>query len=275
MKNTKIEWATHTFNPWIGCTKVSPGCANCYAETLNNRMKWTEWGPSGKRFRTGIENLNEPRRWERIAAKAHLAWAEKAGMDGNDTPEPERPRVFCASLADWLDEAVPMGWRRDLLKLIEETPHLDWLLLTKRPETWFARMRECSAGGSQLAANWLAGAFPQNVWFGVSAENQKYYDHRMTFAVTIPARIHFVSAEPLLDRIVMGNFLPDWVIVGGESGPGARPLAAEWVTALRDECKLFGVAFFFKQWGGVDKKAAGRTLEGQTFSQLPAGGVSA
>ncbi len=260
MKHSNIEWTTHTFNPWIGCTKVSPGCAHCYAETLNKRMGWTQWGDAGERFRTSAHNWSEPRRWNREAAKTG-----------------QRARVFCASLADWLDYKAPTAWRVELLALIEETPHLDWLLLTKRPESWNARMHEAMGAGSQLAHAWLNGTAPANVWIGTSIEDQQRAEERMPEIAEIPARVKFLSVEPRrgpLERSawLTASIVPEvqWVIVGGESGPGAREMKSEWVRALRDECAMAGVAFFFKQWGGVRKKETGRTLDGETFDQLPA-----
>lgn len=260
MKHSNIEWTTHTFNPWIGCTKVSPGCAHCYAETLNKRMGWTQWGDAGERFRTSAHNWNEPRRWNREAAKTG-----------------QRARVFCASLADWLDYKAPTAWRVELLALIEETPHLDWLLLTKRPESWNARMHEAMGAGSKLAHAWLNGTEPRNVWIGTSIEDQQRAEERMPEIAEIPARVKFLSVEPLLGPLDLSYWLTasivpqvQWVIVGGESGPGAREMKPEWVRALRDECAMSGVAFFFKQWGGVRKKETGRTLDNETFDQLPA-----
>ena len=260
MKHSNIEWTTHTFNPWIGCTKVSPGCAHCYAETLNKRMGWTQWGDAGERFRTSPHNWNEPRRWNREAAKTG-----------------RRARVFCASLADWLDYKAPTAWRVELLDLIEATPHLDWLLLTKRPESWSARMHEAMAAGSKLAHAWLNGEAPGNVLIGTSIEDQQRAEERMPEIAEIPARVKFLSVEPLVGPLDLSYWLTasivpqiQWVIVGGESGFGAREMKPEWVRALRDECAMAGVAFFFKQWGGVRKKETGRTLDGETFDQLPA-----
>lgn len=252
-ENSKIEWTDHTFNPWIGCTKVSPGCANCYAETLNSRMKWTEWGDHGKRVRTSESNWKLPLKWNREAKASGI-----------------RKKVFCASLADWLDYKAPTAWRRDLLELINATPWLDWQLLTKRPESFSARMHEAMGQGSDLARQWLNGKIPNNVWAGISAEAQNRYDERIRFLYKIPARIRFVSAEPLLGPIDMIDMEPDWLIVGGESGANARPINPEWVRSLRDQCKaLTGCAFFFKQWGGVNKKAAGNLLDGKHYLNFP------
>lgn len=259
-KDSKIEWTHHTFNPWIGCTKVSEGCAHCYAERLNKRMGWTQWGDSGARVRTSESNWKQPLAWNRQC--------EKSGT---------RARVFCASLADWLDYKAPTEWRVDLLRLIFETPKLDWLLLTKRPESWSARMLECASAGSSMAHNWVfLKAPPENVWVGVSAENNAAWKSRVRELTAIPAFIRFVSAEPLLGPIEIAyeSFYsdPDWVIVGGESGPGARPMNPDWVRGIQRGCADIGAAFFFKQWGGVDKKSTGRELDGRTWDEIPEGG---
>ena len=236
-ENSKIECTDHTFNPWIGCTKVSPGCAHCYAETLNNRMGWTKWGDDGKRVRTSNANWAKPLRWDLEASRLGT-----------------RKKVFCASLADWLDHKAPTAWRVDLLELIRKTPYLDWLLLTKRPESWYARMHEAIGAGSILASSWLDGEGPENVWVGTSVENQKVADERIYHLADIPARIRFLSVEPLLSPLDLSAWLGDpvplihWVIVGGESGPGARPMSDGWVRHIRNQCWAASVPFFFKQW---------------------------
>lgn len=254
MENSKIEWTHHTFNPWIGCTKVSPGCLHCYAETLmDTRYGRVKWGKGQPRSRTAADNWRKPKQWNKAAEGAT-----------------ERPRVFCASLADWLDEEVPLQWRVDLINLIAVTPNLDWLLLSKRPEGWRARMEECIYF-SALAAAWIDGKAPDNVWVGTSAEDQTRWDERIPLLMDIPARVRFVSAEPLVGRIHMGELRPDWLIVGGESGPGSRPMEREWVEILCDQCDD-RTAFHFKQWGGVDKKATGRVLNGRTWDELPSSG---
>jgi protein gp37 len=316
MKNTKIEWTHHTFNPWIGCTKVSPGCAHCYAETLNKRMGWTEWGDKGERHRTSAANWNEPLRWQREA--------EKTG---------QRFRVFCASLADWLDKKAPVEWLADLLTLIQRTPNLDWLLLTKRPENWQPRMEavlhylsrhdslaERTGGLYVFIANWIGVMGgpqrfrPGNIWIGTSVEDQQRADERIPALLKIPARVRFLSCEPLLGPVDFGwDSLQNgwqaseihWVIAGGESGPGARPMHPDWPRGLRDQCQAAGVAFLFKQWGEwapcpigdgpdlvtdavfakgpghdgevwrVGKKPAGRLLDGREWNEFPQeGGVA-
>lgn len=232
-ENSKIEWTTHTFNPWIGCQKVSAGCDRCYAEALSNRYGWTEWGqrktdttaPSvGTRKRTSEANWRKPLQWARAARGAA-----------------ERPRVFCASLADWLDNQVPRHWRYDLWGLIEATPELDWLLLTKRPENY------------EKLAPWHSDKIPKNIWLGTTAENQEQADKRGRILRDIEARVRFLSCEPLLSEI---QFEPetllalDWVIVGGESGPSARMMQEWWADHIHAQCKATGVYFFMKQMTG-------------------------
>ncbi len=222
MGKTKIEWCDFTMNPWIGCSKVSPGCANCYAEALNHRWGHSNWGPGVPRRVTSPSYWQQPLKWNRAA--------EKAG---------ERHRVFCGSLCDVMDSEAPIGARSWLLALIEATPHLDWLLLTKRPELWaYSRL-------------------PPNVWVGVTVENQEQADKRIPLLMRIPARVKFLSMEPLLGFVDLHRWLGTayqdhrfhWCIVGGESGPKARPMHPDWARSLHDQCAAAGVAFLFKQWG--------------------------
>lgn len=240
MKNSTIQWTDHTFNPWQGCAKVSPGCLHCYAETMvDKRFKRAKWGVNGTRVRT--QDWSGPRKWNAEAAAKRT-----------------RYRVFCASLADvFEDRAELKPWRAELHQLIRDTPHLDWLLLTKRPE---------------VAADYYSGhAMPSNVWLGTSVENPAVARERIPILAGIPAKVRFLSCEPLLEDL---GDLPlkgiDWVIVGGESGPGFRPIEIPWITAIRDQCRKAGVAFFFKQWGGLRPKALGRELDGVTHDGFPA-----
>jgi protein gp37 len=223
-ENSKIEWTDHTFNPWIGCQKVSPGCDHCYAEAMSNRYGWTEWGPHGERKRTSEANWRKP-----------LAWAKAARGTG------KRPRVFCASLADVFDNQVPKAWRLDLFELIRQTPELVWLLLTKRPEN----------AAKMLTHSWGPGY--ANVWLGTTAENQEQATRRGRILRDIPARVRFLSCEPLLSEI---QFEPetlqslDWIIVGGESGHGARMMQEWWAEHIQNQCRVAGVHFFMKQMTG-------------------------
>lgn len=296
-ENSKIEWTDHTFNPWIGCTKVSPGCANCYAEAQDGRWKYTidGWGPGKPRKRTSDANWKKPLQWNKQAESFYQCdvcgkrefrkWDDSlppGGLSCCSNPDcislPEtdafkvRPRVFCASLSDWLDDEVPVERLIDLLYLIHQTPHLDWLLLTKRPENWRERLAlardKARWDFGYYIDGWLDGHDRKNIWIGTSTEDQKRWDERVPLLMDIPAKVHFVSAEPLLGLVKMTYpLIPDWIIVGGESGPKARPMEADWVRSLRDQS---GVSFFFKQWGGANKKAAGRELDGKIWSEFPA-----
>lgn len=269
---TNIEWADYTFNPWRGCTKVSTGCANCYAETLSKRNPKVlgEWGAGKPRVRASEAMWRSPLKWNEDAGKAQQ-WAAN-----------ERPRVFCASLADWLDDEVPIEWLTNLLETIHSTPNLDWLLLTKRPQNWQSRLEAAHRfawdhGDSERhdeVMNWL-GAWahahvpPDNIWIGTSVENQSAADERIPLLLTIPAKVRFLSCEPLLGSVDLhsphikvetwrvGESFDGpaplsgihWVIAGGESGPKARPMHPDWARSLRDQCKAAGVPFLFKQWG--------------------------
>lgn len=226
-ENSAIEWTDHTFNPWVGCQKVSPGCDHCYAEGWSKRSGMVQWGPHGERKRTSEANWKKP-----------INWAKKVG------PGDARPRVFCASLADVFDNKVPTQWRDDLFKLIDETPGLDWLLLTKRPEN-IERLMPYSSG------------VRPNVWLGTTCEDQPHYDRRWPILAAVPAAVHFISYEPALGPLephglwVRGRFTwPDWLICGGESGPGRRPFDLAWANAVCDYCASSSIAFFMKQ---IDK----------------------
>jgi protein gp37 len=217
-ENSKIEWTDHTFNPWIGCQKVSPGCDHCYAESLAKRYGWVEWGPHGERKRTSETNWRKPRQWNKSAAATG-----------------KRPRVFCASLADVFDNQVPGQWRSDLFDLIAATSHLDWLLLTKRPQN-LVRM---------MPTGWWG-----NVWLGTTCEDQERFDQRLPLlleAKNVP--VHFISYEPAIGplRLHNGPEQPDWLICGGESGPGARMMQPQWAADIKADCETAGVYFFMKQ----------------------------
>lgn len=283
MGETKIEWADYTFNPWIGCTAVSPACDHCYAEALAKRYGWAKWGAGEPRRLASPAMWKNPAKWNRAAAAAGV-----------------RRRVFCASLADVFDAEVDENWRDDLfVSLIMATPNLDWLLLTKRP---------------QVARKWFEHRpVPDNVWLGTTVENQTMADLRIPILLSIPGiKVRFLSMEPLLgpvdisrwtDMTAGGRFhaepILDWIIAGGESGPKARPSHPDWFRSLRDQCGAAGVPLFLKQWGdwidhdqpGVDmlgtaksplqswgdghhsvrigKKAAGALLDGREHREFP------
>jgi protein gp37 len=272
-ENSGIEWTDNTFNPWIGCSKVSPACANCYAERdMDHRYGKVKWGPGGTRAKTSEANWKKPLKWDRDAAAAGV-----------------RTRVFCASLADVFedwdgpivdhhgkmlndsfveasnadmhnDELLTMDHlRRKLFALIDATPNLDWLLLTKRPEN-VERMwayRQSPAGQGHLPCT-----NRDNVWLGTSIENQKWVDKRVPYLHAAKrdglVQTTFVSAEPLCGPIDLlrdnidshlGKGGIDWVIAGGESGPNARPANTAWYRSLRDQCLASETPFLFKQWG--------------------------
>jgi len=235
MKDSAIEWTDHTFNPWIGCTKVDELCAHCYAETLDQkRMSKTldggtpaapvsHWGPGAPRHRTSVSYWKEPRKWNREAAPFTYGGQRPAREADAFGWRPHRPRVFCASLADWLDDEVPIEWLADLLLLIHETPNLTWQLLTKRPENFAPRINsilEDWKGLGQLIGEgdrttpfgdwltaWRSGRAPANVWFGVSAGTQKGIEKRIPVLHTIPAVVRFLSCEPMLEFVELYSAL--------------------------------------------------------------------
>lgn len=259
---THISWADATFNPWIGCTRISPACDHCYAATWGVRFGY-EWGT--KPVRTKAANWAKPRTWNREAAQSG-----------------KQRFVFCASLADVFDNQADPAWRADLFDLIEATPALTWLLLTKRIGNVGRLMDEIGRD-----------RFPSNVGLGATFANQEEYDRdRMKLAVAGAngAAFTFGSFEPLLSPIIVDrhafepllnpiidNHAPDWVIVGGETGKDARPMHAAWVRSIRDQCEFSGRAFHFKQWGafgedGVRRgvKKNGRMLDGVVHDARPA-----
>lgn len=252
-ENTSIEWADHTFNPWEGCQKVGPGCDHCYAETRNARFAGgsaVNWGPGAPRRRTGAANWKKPIAWNAAAAEFQAAHGR-------------RQRVFCASLADVFDNAVDPAWRLDLLELIAKTPNLDWLLLTKRIGNAHAMLDAALEVMSHGLTEWAEVPWP-NVWIGATIVNQEEADRDIPKLLAVPAARRFLSMEPLLASVdLTGICRPwgdhgasaallsriHWVIVGGESGPSARPMHPEWARDLRDQCAAAGVPFLFKQWG--------------------------
>lgn len=267
-KNSKIEWTHHTFNPWWGCVKLSPACKHCYAETWARRVGEDIWGAKADRRFFGDEHWKSP-----------LRWNSEAEADG------ARRRVFCASMADVFEDRRDLDeWRARLWPLIARTPHLDWLLLTKRPH----------AIGKLVP--WT-NDWPTNVWLGTTAENQHWADKRIPELVKHPARVRFLSCEPLLGALNLRPWLKaqiNWVIAGGESGGKSRPTDPTWVRGLRDQCSSSSVPFHFKQWGNwaplnearenarvtqlasgervvrMAKQSAGRQLDGRVWDGAPA-----
>jgi protein gp37 len=272
-ENTKIEWATHTFNPWEGCQKVGPGCDNCYAEARNARFAGgtaINWGPGAPRRRTSEANWRKPLAWN----ANHEAFFKEHG---------HRQRVFCSSLADVFDNAVDPQWLGDLFELIQRTPNLDWLLLTKRIGNWKSRMQAVlDSFGSRMpptprprsvsdeeadSMNWVdawlrndVDPIPANVWIGATICNQEEADRDIPKLLAVPAAKRFLSMEPLLGPVdlmpmfeyrgdVHSDTGIDWLIVGGESGHNARPMHPDWALSLRDQCAEVNVPYLFKQWG--------------------------
>ncbi len=279
-KDSRIEWTHHTFNPWWGCTKVSPGCKHCYAETWARRLGQEVWGPHAPRRELSGAYWKQP-----------MAWNAEAARTG------KQARVFCASMADVFEDRRDLDARREKLwTIIEQTPHLDWLLLTKRPQNVLRLV--------PWRERW-----PENIWLGITAENQKWLDKRMPALTALGARILFLSCEPMLGPLDLSKWIEGarrgthrgvhWVIGGGESGHHARPMHPEWLVSLRDQCVAAGIKFHFKQWGNwrplsapqvngykskvvflsngdritlanIGKKVAGRWLQGRTWDEFPA-----
>ena len=265
-QTTNIEWADHTGSPWIGCTKVSPGCANCYAKTMDDnrfsRMKGQDshWGPGKARMKTkGF--WKDALKWNDSASQAEIDHDDETNF-GKDLGNYVRPRVF-PSLCDWLDDDVPIEWFIEFIELIYLTPNLDWLLLTKRPQNFLSRFSKARLFGGcylQWLAGWMNGidgAIPPNVWLGVSVEDQARADERIPLLLQIPARVRWLSVEPLLEPVDLGfrltrqfsqpNPVLHWVVVGGESGPGRRDCLPGAIHAVAQQCKWAGVPVFVKQ----------------------------
>ncbi|TWO69172.1 phage Gp37/Gp68 family protein [Caenimonas sedimenti] len=278
-ENSTIEWTHHTFNPWWGCTKVSPGCDHCYADNMARRYGHNVWGHDAPRRFLSDANWDKP-----------LIWNNEAAAEG------ARKRVFCASMADVFEVRDDLARHRQrLLRLIDATPGLDWLLLTKRPHSIKKLLP-------------IDYQFPPQVWIGTTVENQEQADKRIKYLQDFTtASVRFLSCEPLLGPVDIRRYLQpgrngvriDWVICGGESEHGARPMNPEWAESLLAQCQEAGVPFLFKQWGSwgllnpvgdvgrhqtirlarqdgtavqlvnVGKKAAGRDLRGRQWTEFP------
>lgn len=230
MEDSKISWTNNTFNPWMGCTKVSPACTKCYAENLTTTKGLLDgWGKGSPRKRTSKTTWARPLKWDRQARESG-----------------KRLRVFCASLADVFDEEVSSEWRRDLFDLIKKTPNLDWLLLTKRPHLIENQLREI---GVWQSLPW------RQIWFGTTAENQEWFDKRWDHLRKVPAVVRFISYEPACGSLILPDSARgelDWFIAGGETSPkknGSRPSNPEWFRSTRDQCENMEISFHFKQWG--------------------------
>ena len=234
-----IEWTDATWNPVRGCTKISPGCKHCYAETFAERFRGVPGHPyeDGFDLRLVPDKLSEPLRW------------------------PDRRTVFVNSMSDLFHDAVPEAYVRVVVAVMKATPWHTYQVLTKRSQ----RLQQF------LSASLTSLSTLANVWWGVSVENKKHGVPRISHLQAAPARVRFLSIEPLLEDL---GTLPldgiQWVIVGGESGHGARTMNQAWVTSILDQCAAANIPFFFKQWGGVQKKRNGRLLGGRTYDQMPA-----
>ncbi|MBV9762353.1 MAG: phage Gp37/Gp68 family protein [Acidobacteriaceae bacterium] len=233
-EHSKIEWTDATWNPVRGCTKISPGCKHCYAQRFAERFRGVEGHPFEQGFdlRLVPAKIDDPLRWK--------------------TPR----RIFVNSMSDLFHDRVPLDYIKRVFRVMTEANWHQYQILTKRAE----RLGE------------IAGELPwaPHIWMGVSVENEEYL-WRIDHLRRTKAHIKFLSIEPLLGPLGKFNLRGiDWVIVGGESGPGARRMHAEWAASIRDQCQEAGVAFFFKQWGGVFKRKTGRELEGRTWDEMPA-----
>jgi protein gp37 len=233
-----IEWTDATWNPVRGCTKISPGCKHCYAETFAERFRGVPGHPYEQGFdlRLVPEKLAEPLRWS--------------------SPK----TIFVNSMSDLFQTGVPDAYIEQVVRVMQIANWHTYQVLTKRAD----RMREMLAGPLAFAA------LDRHIWWGVSVEDKKYGLPRLAALRDAPAAMRFLSIEPLLEdlgEIHLSGI--GWAIVGGESGPGARPMNKDWVISLRQQCQKAKIPFFFKQWGGVRKSAAGRILEGRTYDDIP------
>lgn len=268
-ENTKISWTDHSWNPWIGCARVSPGCLHCYAETQAERWGLATWGKTTERRVTSDAYWRKPLTWNRKA--------EAAGVPA---------KVFCASMADVFEDHPDLPEPRERLwDLVDQTPWLRWLLLTKRPENI----------NGMLPDRWKSEGWPDTVWLGTSVEDQQRADERVPVLLDTNAAVKWLSAEPLLGSVDLMPWLGEvltgvsrivtdygterepvtedgiaWVIAGGESGGGARRMDIEWARSLREQCAEAGTAFFFKQLGAVAASERGVKGKGEGFDGVPA-----
>lgn len=242
--SSAIEWTDATWNPVRGCTKISPGCKNCYAERFAERFRGVANHPFEQGFdlRLVHEKLDQPFAWRRSR------------------------RIFVNSMSDLFHEDVPDEYIARVANVMLSADHHVYQVLTKRAE----RLR------TLLRSELIDAASRSHIWWGVSVEDRKYGVPRIARLQDSPAHVRFLSIEPLLEDLGTLDLTGiSWVIVGGESGPRARPMRREWVTSILDQCEAEGVPFFFKQWGGVRKKKTGRKLNGKTYDAMPIVGVDA
>lgn len=244
-ENSKIEWTDHTWNPWIGCAKVGAPCDNCYAEVLmDHRYGRVQWGPHGERSRTSASTWAQLRKWDRAAALAGT-----------------RPFVFSLSLGDIWDNQVDPAWRKEAFDAARACSNLVMLYLSKRIGNAVEMARD-------------AGGLPPNAALGSTFGDQRDYDRdRIKLrdaARELGAMFTFGSFEPLLGPVILDKNAPDWIIVGGESGTHARPMDLDWARSLRDQARVLGRVFNFKQVGGRGSDKGGHQLDGKTYFDRPA-----
>ncbi len=246
---SSIEWTQATWNPVAGCTPVSPGCLNCYAARMALRLAHMPNGTGHKYGGTATR-----------ARDGRPVFSGKINLDRESLDLPRSWRlgrvIFVNSMSDLFHEQVPEEFIREVFQVMEECPQHTFQILTKRPERMIALAPRLP--------------WPANVWMGTSVESARYYGRVRLLQQLRVASVRFLSCEPLLGPLArMPLKHIDWVIVGGESGPGARPMREEWAVQIKEQCEEKGVAFFFKQWGGVRKHETGRTLEGRTWDEMP------
>jgi protein gp37 len=235
MVSSKIEWTEMTWNPVTGCTKISSGCRNCYAEIMSRRLKamGQEKYQNGFKLTLHPETLNEPYTWKKSKV------------------------VFVNSMSDLFHQNCPVKYIQRVFEVMNDNPHHLFQVLTKRAE----RLRHLDEHGH---LNWS-----HNIWMGVSVEDSNNIN-RIDLLRQTKARVKFLSCEPLIGSLPEMNLQGiDWVIVGGESGPHARPMESDWVIDIMEQCERASVKFFFKQWGGTNKKKAGRQLQGKIYDEMP------
>lgn len=238
---TSINWTNYTFNPWWGCDRVSPGCDNCYAAALDKRTGGDYWNPRVKPRRTKTNN------WNKV-----ISWQKKAKRENVNL------KVFCGSMMDWCDKNSPEGALTALWELIRNTPNLTWQLLTKRASL----IQKC------LPEDWGEGY--DNVWLGVTVEDVDFGGKRLDIIKKIPAKVKFLSCEPLLEDISELDFTNiDWVIIGGESGPGFRPMKKKWAISLIEKCENLKIPVWFKQNGGNTRNKGGILIDAKIIQNWP------
>jgi len=249
-ENTEISWTDYTQNFWWGCTNIAPGCDNCYAAAFDRRVGGNHWASPEN---TGADKprLTKDANWQKP-----YRWNRQAESDG------VRRRVFCGSMMDWCDKNAPQGARDRMWHVIRETPWLDWQLLTKRATL----IERC------LPDDWGDGY--DNVWLGVTVENVEFGFPRIDALSKIPAKVRFLSCEPLLEHLVdLYDFEPmseiDWAIIGGESGSRARNMERDWATSLIQDLDLWDIPIWFKQWGGTSRNKGGSLIDGKEIKNWP------